>query len=253
MRCKNIKVEVTQVLDMDWHVTAVDKDGKGSMTQRINNVKLVMDTPQGKIEVDSKDDKEPTDATAKSLAKMVRGLSGGEVTLTLDLRGQIGDVKLSEKMAQFVKDLPVTDKALGEAFSEEGFKKMMNQSGIVFPEKSPKKGDTWSHRLESKAGPVKSIYVFKNTLDGSVQRGDRKVEKITMKPTLSMELEENTGLELKVKNQEGSGTVYFDRAAGRIVESSINQNVEFEVTGMGQAITQKMEIRASMKLVEPRK
>src|ERR1700751_3292428 len=38
-------VEMNQTFDFVWHITSVDKDGNARMTQKIENLRLVMDMP----------------------------------------------------------------------------------------------------------------------------------------------------------------------------------------------------------------
>src|SRR5947209_537839 len=51
----DIAMKMHQQMDMTWKIAKVDADGKAQLAQRIDSIRMTMDTPMGKVEYDSKD------------------------------------------------------------------------------------------------------------------------------------------------------------------------------------------------------
>jgi hypothetical protein len=249
---QNFTAEITLQWDMCWKVVGIEKDGKARISQRYNNIHMVMDTAGEKAEFDTNDKTEPTDPGTVRLAKMLRGFAGAEATFTMDQRGQVSDMKPSEQLTAHFKSL-ADDKSMGEMFSEDGLQRMLNQVGFVLPEKTVRKGDSWSRRIGTMEVPAKTSTLMECTYDGPAKLGERSVDKITFKPTTSFEPDKNVPYTLTIKTQEGTGTVYIDRRAGRLLETTLTQKMDVDVKVGDIAVSQKIETKVSLKLVEPAK
>ncbi len=249
---EDVTVEVKLTMEMVMHVGKVDKDGKAAMTYTFNRIRMAVDSPGGKTEVDTKNATDPEDAMGKDLAKVLRLLAETEVKPTIDARGRLSNVKLSEKVVKALKELPAGG-AAGEMFTEEGMAKLIAQGGVILPEKTPTKGASWSNKVETKTGEVTAVANMEYTHQGTTNRGDRKLDKISLKPTTTLEFEENAPIRVAIKSQEGSGTVYFDRKSGRLIETTMTQEFVMEATADGQEIKQKIKSTLSTKLIEPAK
>ena len=58
---------------------------------------------------------------------------------------------------------------------------------------------------------------------------------------------------LKMNSQDAKGAAYFDNAAGRLVETTLKQDMDMEVSAMGQNIGQKIKQTITMKLLDSKK
>jgi hypothetical protein len=246
---QEIKITVKQTFDMHWSVEGIKEDGSGIVLQRMTNLHMELEGPTGKAIIDARDKTEPEDPVARKVWPMLRLLEGSEVSMTIDRRGQVSNIKMSDKMVKAIKEMPDDLKSLGDMFSEDGMKKLMSQASMVLPEKPLTKGDMWSNTIETKSGPIKVRVTNRYTFDGPTMLGNRKLDKITWKPTTTFQMEDNAPFEMKIKSQEGEGTVYFDRGAGRLVETTMTQTMELE---SGQMFTQKIQTGVKMKLVDPK-
>src|SRR5262249_11034826 len=151
---KTPKMDSHHVIDVVWTIQSVDADGKAKMTQRIERVRLAMDTPKTRVQFDSKDGK-AADATLEP----VRALIGLELAVTMDARGEISEVKLPDDALKVLKG-PKTA-GLGELFSSEGLKKMLNESVLPLPHGAVAKGKSWKRKLGLKLfGDVKLEDVY---------------------------------------------------------------------------------------------
>jgi hypothetical protein len=244
--------DMTQTIDISWHVKSVNKDGKAKVVQRFDRLRLTMGSPRAKIEYDSKDGKQ-TGRVGKTLGPIMEALAGAEFSLTMDDRGQISDVKIPEKLSEALKKIPGGGLGEGELFSEEGIKHMIGEASLILPEGTATKGKTWTKEVTQKMpfGKIKTINI--STYEGPTTRDGNQLEQIALKPKMTIEADDNADVSLKVKSQDAKGTAYFDNKAGRFVEMKMTQTMEMEVSAGGQTFSQKIEKTVTMKLNEKAK
>ncbi|HMC89837.1 MAG TPA: DUF6263 family protein [Gemmataceae bacterium] len=248
---QNVDMNMNQTVDMTWNVLAVDKDGKAKMTQSIDRIKFVMEGPMGKAEFDSKDSKEPEGAIGQAIGPIFKALAAAEFSLTMDAQGKISDVKLPQKLQDALEKLP--QGGAGQMFSEDTFKQMANQGGLVLPAEAVSKMKSWDQNVDANVGFGKMKVANKYTYVGPTNRNGREVEQIAMKPKLTMEPSDNAAFTMKLKDQEAKGSAYFDKEAGRLVETNLTQTMDMEVSANGMNINQKLEQTVTMKLVDKTK
>ena len=250
---RDISFDMGQIIDMTWNVLDVDADGKAKMTQTITRLRFTMDGgPAGKIDFDSKDDKEIQGEAGKLMTPILRALAGAEIGLTMDSQGKISDVKVPEKLAKATKGFAggPAGGGLGEMFSEEGLKRMMDQSGLRLPKEAVAKGKTWEQQMEMKMPMGKLKVETVNTYEGPAKRDGKELERVAMKPKVAFELEPGSPAKIAVKSQDAKGSAYFDKAAGRLSSTNLTQDMEMAISAMGQEMTQKIKQTFSMKLVD---
>ena len=242
-----VKVDMNQTVDITWSISAVDKDGKAKMTQKMDRVRFVMDGPTGKVAFDSKDGKEPEGPVGQVVGPILKAMAGSEFSLTMDPQGRTSDVKVPGKLLDALKASPATA-SVGDIFSEEGMKRMVGQGGLLLPAEPVTKGKTWDQKMELKS-PFGMMKVENKLTDkGPVMRGDKKVEEISLQPTLTFEADPNAQATIKLKNQSSKGNAFFDNAAGRLLETDLTQNMDMEISVAGQTISQKIEQTVTLKL-----
>jgi hypothetical protein len=246
---REFKVDMGQTFDVTWNVASVDQSGKAKITQTFDRIRFNMEGPTAKLEYDSKEGKEPEGPVGKIMGPLFSALVGAEISMSMDAQGKISDVKVPEKLAQAAKGLAGTP-GLGQMLSEEGLKQMMDQSGLLLPAKPISKGATWDQKFESKSPGGTMKVESTNTYDGPVAKDGKQLEKITLKPKITLEADPNAPAKITLKSQEATGTALFDNAAGRLVETNMKQDLEMAVSAMGQEISQKMKQTVTMKLVK---
>jgi len=245
---KDIENQMDMNMNMSWQVLKANEDGSSQIKMAFTGVKMIADGPLGKVEVDSKNLKEQTDLIGKTLVPVVKALAGMEVTFTMDPTGDMKDIKIPEKVINDLKNMPGSE-SMGDMFSPESLKKMAH-GGLILPKEAITKGKTWSQKTDMKMpmGQMKGDIQF--TYEGPVEKDGKKLEKITLKPTITLEAAPKAGFKMDFKSQEGKGTVYFDNAAGRIqeIDSQMNMEMTMEVNNMN--ILQKMAQNSTMKLAK---
>ena len=243
---KDIQTGVDQVIDISQNVTGVDKDGKAKMTQKFERWRMTMDTPMGKVEIDSKDKEEPNNPIAKLIAPMIKAMAGSEFSMTMDPRGEMSNIKVPEAFLKAIKANPLP--GMDDMFSEDGFKRLMSQNGLVLPKEAMSKGKNWDTKMDMKSpfGTMKTTNTY--TYDGP-GKGDRKdLEQIGFKTQLSLEPDPKAPIEVKMKVEDAKGTAYFDNQAGRLAELNAVQIMNMEINAGGQTINSRIETTITMKL-----
>jgi hypothetical protein len=248
---RDFSFDLGQTIDMTWNVADVDAAGKAKMTQKITRIRCTMDGgAAGKIEYDSKDDKEIGGEIGKIMSPLFRALAGAEITLAMDAQGKVSDVKLSENLAKAGKNLPPAAAAFAEMLSEDSLKRMIDQSGLRLPDGPVAKGKSWNQQFEMKSAGGKMNVATTNTYEGPVKRDGKELERVAIQPKLTLEADPGSPAKVTLKSQDAKGSAYFDNAAGRLMATNMSQNLEIVTSFMGQESSQKLKQTMSMKLVD---
>jgi hypothetical protein len=241
---KSIKNESTasQTIDTSWTVKDVDKDGKATITVKFERLRFTLGDLRDKVVFDSKDGKEPEGKLAKFLTPMLKAQAALEFDMAVDPRGKVSDVKLSEKSLEAAKGLADTPGA--EALSTEELEKTMNQAIPLLPAEAVKPGATWNRVLTSKT-PFGGMKIEQTlAYKGLNNRDGKMLAEITIKPNITVAAD----AKVKLKEQEGKGTAFFDPESGRMVELTATQTMSLEISVGGQEVTQDIRQSVSLKL-----
>ncbi len=247
MKSQNVDIssEMEQVVDLTWHIKSVSKDGTAEVTQKFNDLRFVMKFPTVKVVFDSAKNIEPQGQVGKTLTPLFKAMVGAEFSMKMDSRGQISDVEIPEEFAKQIQSF--SQGGLGDMFSKEGFKRMMGQSGLVLPKETVEKGGTWSQQMEMKSPiglmNINTEYLYK----GQEQRNGTTLEKIAVSPKVSLQPDPKAKTKATLKNQDISGTSYFNNQTGQLVEVKINQNMTMEIQAGDMSITQEIKQDVTLK------
>lgn len=241
---------MSQDMDMTWDVQGVNDDkSEAIIKQKFERVKMTMKTPVGEFTYDSQSDVAPTGLGAM-IAPMYKAMTNGEFEITMTARGEVKDVKIPEEVIAALKASPGAA-AMGDIASAEGFKKMISQGALVLPEAAPKKGDTWSSKVEMKnpavgKQTVETTYTYDGTedVDGATYA--------VIKPQLKMEFDNAPAAEgqpkpatpqisMKIADQSSDGKILFNVAKGRLYSTTLQQKVTIDATIGGQTMQQKID------------
>jgi hypothetical protein len=248
---QNIHIGVEQTIDMSWKIRSVEKDGKVKMTQKFDRVRFTMDgVPNaGKIQFDSKDAKDIEGPIGQLLTPILKALAGAEFDVTMDAQGKISDIKVPAKLTETFQNLPKGAGA-SDMFSEEGLKNMVSQGSLLFPAEAIVKGKNWEQTMEIKSPTTGKMKVVNDcTYAGPETVAGKKLEKITLKPKVTLEANDDAPIKIKLKDQDTKGEAYFDNEAGHMDHLSMTQNMNMELTANGMTFEQKIEQKITMKLL----
>lgn len=251
---QQMNTSMRQEMNMTWDVQGVDdKSGEAVIRQKFERVKMKMSTPLGGFEYDSKSEEAPV-GPAAMIAPMYKAMTDGDFEITMTSRGEVKDVKIPEQVITALKNSPGAA-SMGDIASPEGFKKMISQGALVLPKNPPKKGETWTTKVE-----MKNPAVGKQTVETTYRYEGSKDVKGTMlaviRPQLKMEFEnkppataegqpqqppEQQQSQMKIKEQSSEGEVLFNIAAGRLQSTTLKQKVTIETSGGGQPVLEKID------------
>lgn len=239
----DVEMKVNVTLSMYWQVAKVDPKGNAQVKIKVTHSKMAMDSLVGNVEVDSKDKNAPGDLAGKMLGQMNQAIAAMEITGTMLPTGEMKDVKVSDDTVKAMKAIPGADK-LGDLAHPDNFKDMI--SGIVFPTGAVAKGQSWTHKVvsNSPAGKITSENVY--TPEGTVTQDGVTLEKIALKPNIKVEADPKA--QMKLKSIKATGYTLFDNKAGRIVESTVQQTKQGQVSVMGLALDQNTEETTVIRL-----
>lgn len=243
-----INMTMKQTVDMAMTAEDVKDDGSARVKTKFNKVTMEMKgLPTGDIEIDSSKDELPDNPLAKMMGGLIKTMGRAEFSATMSPRGEISEMKIPDDLIKEFQALPGSAQ-MGDFFSEKGLKNLMGHSGLVMPLQAVKKGDTWSQKVSVKMPFGKIDTEMKYTYQGPETVEGKTLEKISFVPHMTVEPDANAPFAMKVTDQKGDGTMYFDPEAGRLQEMRLNQTTEMSVTVANMNIGQKMDQSVSMKL-----
>jgi hypothetical protein len=243
-----------QTMSLTWHVKSVNDKGDAVIEQIIDRIQFRTRIPGvGDVEYDSKANKLLTGAkdplpvqSGNSILAAITptfdGLIGAPITFTASPLGKISDVQFPDKLLAAFKNSPIPGNDRG---AEEMFKQMFNQSGAMLPEAPVNVGTKWnqSNSLQMPFGQMKLNMTF--TYLGTEVRNGGTVEKIGATPTISLVANPNSPIKLTIADSEVTSLLYFDNAAGQLIESNLEMTLKMVINDtIKQTISQKMSMTA---------
>jgi Family of unknown function (DUF6263) len=243
---QDIEMKVNMAMDLIWQTEKVDADGNAKVKLKFGRVKMSMNGPMGKVEVDSNDTEEPDDPAGRIFAQVVKAIGGMEMSFTMDPRGEMKDVQVADAALKKLKNLPGVDK-LGDMLSPDSMKSMMG-GNMVLPKEPVEKGKSWTQKTDQKTPFGKVVGETKYTYEGDVDRGGKKLEKIALKPDVKIEPDPNAPAQIKVKGGSGKGYSFFDNKAGKITETINETTMQMEVEAGGMTINMDLVQTTTVRL-----
>jgi RNA polymerase sigma factor (sigma-70 family) len=237
-----------------WTPTERAPDNGWVLTQRVEGVKLSTDIGGSKITFDS-----TADGNAPSvLGDFYKSLVGSEFRVTLDQRYRVRQVEGADAFIK--KALPVSpDVRTGwaEVVSVDALRRTAEPSFPALPPGPVRRGDSWVRKDDVDLGPLgryRATHVY--TYEGRDGRLDRITLETTLKDRRVRGAESRLPFEVTGGNLErasGTGTILFDREAGRVVrlESELELEGQLDISTGGQKVgvnlhqRQRITVRAT--------
>jgi len=240
----NIETTMDMTLNLALNVVEVNKDGSVQMQFKVNDAKMKMDGPTGKVDVSSTDKNPPDDEVGKILSQVIKAVGAMEMTGHMSATGETKNVKVSEATAKALQNVPGADK-LGDGSYGESLKNML--STLVFPTEAVDKGKTWTNKSESKTQFGNALTENTYTYEGTTEQNGATLQKISLKPSIKIEPNPNADIKVKVKDVKGSGQILFDNKIGRLIESTTTQSTEMQINAGGIDLEQRIEQTTTLR------
>ncbi|NLS98235.1 MAG: hypothetical protein GXX96_39400 [Planctomycetaceae bacterium] len=238
---QTVLTTATWTMDLLWEVTAVDDQGVATMTETVTRIRMKIQGPQGVMMEYDSDSGEKPQGMAAMFAPMFDSMVNKPFVARMDPRGKVVEMTIPQGLAESMAKLPGGGQ-LGNALSEEGLKDMAEI--VTFPETPVSPGDTWTCEASMK-NPVAGNANVETTLRyvGPETRDGRELERIDLE--MKFQFDEGEKAAIKVTDQSGSGTIYFDNALGRFTTSEGKMTMKMQISVMGQEMQQEMEVNTS--------
>jgi hypothetical protein len=253
MKVMNSDVKQTQNQTFYFSWTPEKQEGDAwVIKQKIEGVAMDIDIGGSKIGFDSTAAK---DSGNNQLADFFKAMVGAEFRLTLNTK----DMKVTkvEGRDEFVKKLaaanPQMAPLLNQILSETALKEMAEPTFAATTGKEEAKGAKWTRESTLDMGPIGK---YSNTYTYTYEGKDGALDKIkvdtALKYTPPGEQQGAGGVPFKIKGADlkgsnGSGTVLFDEAKGRLDKSTskldLNGDLSIEIGGQ----TTKVELKQTQE------
>ena len=239
-----IPSSMKQTFDMKWTVEAINDDGSCQMTQTITRIQ--MESSNGNLEYDSNKKKKTDSVTGQNLANVFDALVGAGFKMTMSSRGEFKDVKIPEKVT---KSLTAGQAGIPNLMTPDSLRRIMTQSGIVFPEKGIEKGHKWNRKVETKLPFGTMTIDNKLHYIGPEKVENRELEKIDLKQDITIATPKGSVVKLELADYETSGSIYFDKNAGLLTDSKLKQKMVMQIDLAGNTLKQTIDQTVTMKLI----
>ena len=247
---RKIETSFEQVLDMTWKIEKVDDQGFAKMLQSVDRVRMDMQAPgQQEMHYDTESEEAPSGFGAM-VGPMFKAMTAEPFKMTFTPRGKITDLEMPESLAKAMKAIPGAA-AMGEMFSDEGFKNMIQQSSLILPEpKDLEPGHEWASKAEMKNAQfgqleVETTYRYLGTRE--VEGKPYEVFSIAMQMDFG---EGPGGVQIDITSHESHGEILFSREEGRLQSSKVQQVIEMNIVAGNQEMKQKMVQTMEFKRIE---
>lgn len=228
-----INQKIQMGMDLVWDVKQVDSQGVATIDQKFTRIRMTMEMPFGKLQVDT--NAENAEGPAAQIAQQLKPLTEGTITQKLSPSGQVLEVKLDEKATEALAANP----QFKDMFGEDAMKQMFGQSMVALPEKPVNVGDTWDVALGIKTQFGEMKLDSQYTYQGMAEHNGKQMAKIGIKGTLKIDKEKadpNEQTKLDIKDSNITGTAWFDTAAGRVADTDVLQKATMTVEAGGQTL-----------------
>ncbi|MBT7256486.1 MAG: hypothetical protein HN882_15900, partial [Planctomycetaceae bacterium] len=144
-------VETTMQMEsgISQYIDSVNTEGMAAITQKITRLKL--SAAGGPLGIKLAFDSTAADSQDNPLSDVLQPIVGAEFGLSLSRQGEISDFKAPADLLLTLAKQPGS-RAFGQMFSEAGFRNMVSQGSLKFPEKALNVGDQWKDQVVLTAG-----------------------------------------------------------------------------------------------------
>ncbi|MAT68663.1 MAG: hypothetical protein CMJ58_03990 [Planctomycetaceae bacterium] len=246
---QKMTTDMNQDLHMTWEINEVLDNGSAKMVQKINRMKMTMKMPGQTLEFDSANPDKAQGPLAAQVGPMFKALTSNAFAVTMSPRGEITDVEIPKELIEALKASPGAA-AMGDLASEDGFKHLVQQGSLTLPEELTE-GKQWTTKVDVK-NPIVGTQTIETTY---VYKGSRDVEGETMEifaPSMVVDFAAGAGpVQMEVAGQESEGEILFNRGAGRLESSNINQGMDLKASAAGQESALKIDQKIKLQWISP--
>jgi len=236
------KQEMENVTVVSFYVKSKGADGSLVIEQKIESIKS-----------------KAVGGTAP-VGNIFRQMEGMVFTVTYNAKMEVTKFEgYGELIKKLGGDDPVVGKQIRSLLSEDSLKHSAEEAFRFLPDAAVKPGHKWDRKHTVPLGPLGSLNAVQGyTYDGPVEFEGKNAEKISVVTSVSYQPPkgDTTGLPFRItagnlKTQDGKGTIYFDAAAGRMLQSETKWRLKGVLTfeaAQGQPMDMEMDQEQSVRI-----
>jgi hypothetical protein len=217
-------------IELSWQTLKVDDKGNAKAKVTVSHVRLkVAGGGFGTIDIDSKEKYQEEHHDIKRIARIVKGIAGIEMTLTVSPTGDVTEANVSGGQVRMIEFGGLG----GDIFNADAMKSTVVGSIIIpLPKECVTREMSWSQKNAAKTGMGKIISDTKFTYMGQVEKGGKTLIKLAVnRPEMKIEPGENADPEVKIKQGNSEGCALFDNELGRVVQVTTDTRMQVERRG----------------------
>ncbi len=223
------KIKTEQILSGSWTVKSTEPDGSARLGQKIDRIRLSVESSEMQFQIDTDDDQEQAGVGAM-MAPFFEILTDAEINLLMTPTGEITDVEIPDSMMEKIQQAGAITQGLQSLTTKEGVKALFGQSTLKLPTKPLVDGDTWetTDKLSSPVGTfsLTNTYTFEGTKGAIAQIG--------LVTAIEKEATPNPGFDLPLNRHKATGLFQFDVERGMLASSEVEQLLELKGNIQGQ-------------------
>ncbi len=219
---QSLKMTVQLSVEEKWDVKEVAEDGVATIDRSHTRIKLsIRSGVDEEITFDSSQQRSAP-GVARTIAQALAPVLGKPVRIQVNPRGAVVDVELGKELKGQLAELA---KVLGDFFSPDSIEQQLMTIGRL-PAGPVSKGQSWMANVESTTSLGKLSVARTFTYEGEKNTTDGSVSEIAIAGQLK--LIPGTGEKdrtVTLREQQLTGVLRFDAAAGRLLESTEQQKL----------------------------
>ncbi len=265
-----ITTNMDQEMNMFWTIEDVNSEGNATIVQEFDRIKMTMGMPGGQSFSYDTDSDEAPEGIAAMVAPMLKAMSECQIRVVMTPQGEILEATVPEKFVKALQDAPGAQ-MMGDMATAEGLANISKQASMKFPAGDLVEGTSEEATIEIK-NPMfgKQIVKSKFTYKGITEVGGETFEAFTPSINMSFAKDEKaervagddetndaeqpqqpampTPTDFKVTDQSTDGEVLFDREAGRLASSHVEQKFTMQMMMGEQMIETKVDQTIDVKV-----
>ena len=244
----SIKQDMT--MGQEYGLTVLKENPEGGHEVELEFLGMQMAFSQGGKSVMNYDSsKKSSPDNANPMADAFQKIIGAKIKYFLDVSNNVERIEGVDALVSRLESggSPDAVAPLKSMFNEGYFKQMIDSSRYM-PHKPVQPGDTWPVQSEIAMGPLGILvmdYTF--TFQKWEQLGKRNCARWEFRGTITSKPDDSSrlpGMTMDIQDGTSSGVSWFDPELGKIIKTSLNQNITMAMTipmnMNGKTITQTM-------------
>jgi hypothetical protein len=241
--------EVQMTAEALMQVKSVAADGSARVAVKTERLRMTLQVGNRKIVFDSRGEKPGEDNPDGLFLNVMHRAAAIECEATVDVRGRVRDVKFPASL----KDLRATVPAnLAYMVSDEDLRRQFGLDALaVLPDAPPVPGTTWASPPRRQTSPTGTFTTrTKCTYVGPEMRDGRQLEKLALTGRMDFAPGAQVQGLMTLKSRSLKGESFFDRAAGRWVETTTRAEMEMEFNTGREKVVMRMTATGSGRLAK---